>query len=103
MIHRKTTPGELVLVLEERKGYILETEKYREKIREKPREKTRKKNREIVLKLIRKRPEITTAGLAEETGLTPNWIEWQISQLKKSGLLERVGPDKCGHWRIKES
>jgi ATP-dependent DNA helicase RecG len=79
------------------------TEKPREKTREKPREKTRKKTREIILELIRKTPNITTARLAEETGLTPKGIEWQIAQLKKNGLLERVGPDKGGHWKIKES
>jgi len=79
------------------------TEKPREKTREKPREKTRRKTREIILELIRKTPNITTARLAEETGLTPKGIEWQIAQLKKNGLLERIGPDKGGHWKIKES
>lgn len=71
--------------------------------REKTREKPRKKTREIILELISKTPDITTARLAEETGLTPKGIEWQIAQLKKNGLLERVGPDKGGYWKIKES
>jgi ATP-dependent DNA helicase RecG len=84
-----------------RPSYI--TPRGTEKPREKPREKTRKKTREIILELIRKTPNITTARLAEETGLTPKGIEWQIAQLKKNGLLERVGPDKGGHWKIKES
>jgi ATP-dependent DNA helicase RecG len=84
-----------------RPSYI--TPRGTEKPREKTREKPRKKTREIILELIRKTPNITTARLAEETGLTPKGIEWQIAQLKKNGLLERVGPDKGGHWKIKES
>jgi len=111
MIHRKNCPpvkieyDTLFSLVFSRPSYITPrgTEKPREKTREKPREKTRKKTREIILELIRKTPNITTARLAEETGLTPKGIEWQIAQLKKNGLLERVGPDKGGHWKIKES
>ena len=88
-----------------RPSYITprDAEKPGDKPGENPREKTRKKTREIILELIRKTPDITMARLAEQTGLTPKGIEWQIAQLKKNGLLERVGPDKGGHWKIKES
>ncbi len=88
-----------------RPSYITprDAEKPMDKPGENPREKTRKKTREIILELIRKTPDITMALLADETGLTPKGIEWQIAQLKKNGLLERVGPDKGGHWKITES
>jgi ATP-dependent DNA helicase RecG len=79
------------------------TQKSREKTREKPREKPREKTREIILELMRKTPDITTARLAELTGLTPKGIEWQIAQLKKNGLIERVGPDKGGHWKVTDN
>ena len=73
-----------------------------EEPREKPREKTREKTREKIFELIRNNPDITTAQLAELTGLTPKGIEWQIAQLKKNGSLKRIGPDKGGHWKIKD-
>jgi len=41
-----------------------------------------KKTREIVLELICKQPDITTARLAELTGLTTKGIQWQIAQLE---------------------
>jgi len=34
------------------------------------------------------------------TGLTQKGIEWQIAQLKKQGRLERIGPDRGGHWKV---
>lgn len=70
---------------------------------QKPREKPREKTREIILELIRKTPDITMSRLAELTGLTPKGIEWQIAQLKKNGLLERIGPDKGGHWKVTDN
>jgi ATP-dependent DNA helicase RecG len=38
--------------------------------------------------------------LAEQTGLTQKGVEWQIAQLKKQGRLERIGPDRGGHWKV---
>ena len=71
-----------------------------EKPREKPRGKAREKTREIILELIRNTPEITMAQLAQKTGLTPKGIEWQIAQLKKIGLLERIGTARGGLWKV---
>lgn len=68
---------------------------------EKPREKPREKSREKILALLRKNPEITTVQLAEQTGLTPKGIEWQMRRLKKDGLIERIGPARGGHWNVK--
>lgn len=78
-------------------------QKTREKTREKSQGKTRQKTREIILDLIRETPDITTARLAELTGLTSKGVAWQIAQLKKNGLLERIGPDKGGHWKVKDN
>jgi ATP-dependent DNA helicase RecG len=67
---------------------------------EETREKTREKTREIILELIAKNPQITTAQLADAIGITPKGVEWQISRLKKDGLLKRIGPAKGGRWDI---
>ena len=68
-----------------------------------PREKTegtREIAREKILALITADPEITTARMAEEIGISTKGIEWQIRRLKSTGRLERIGPDKGGRWRV---
>ena len=60
----------------------------------------REKTREKILAAIAQNKEITTQELAEQIGVTQKGIEWQIRNLKTQGLLERVGPDSGGHWKI---
>ena len=57
---------------------------------------------EKILNIIANNPRITQAELAEMTGLTRRGIEWNLSKLKAEGLIERVGADKGGYWKIKE-
>ena len=61
----------------------------------------KEKSKDKVIRLLKENPEMTTADLASVCGLTASRIEKIISQLKKEGVLERVGPDKGGHWKIK--
>ena len=63
--------------------------------------KTREKTREKILLLIAESPEITTAQLTDAIGITPKGIEWQMTQLKKDGLLKRIGPAKGGRWEVR--
>jgi len=70
--------------------------------REKLREETREKTRDKILALIAANPSISTNELAEQNGITPKGIEWQIQQLKWAGQLKRVGPKKGGRWEITE-
>lgn len=70
------------------------------KVREKTREKVREKTREKILRFIREDQEITTAEIAEKSGVSPKSIEWHIAKLKKEGVIKRIGPDKGGHWEI---
>jgi ATP-dependent DNA helicase RecG len=42
------------------------------------------------------------AELAEAVGITPKGVAWQIDQMKKRGILKRVGPAKGGYWEIVE-
>ncbi|MBU1697689.1 MAG: putative DNA binding domain-containing protein [Proteobacteria bacterium] len=70
------------------------------KTREETREETREDTREKIFSQIRMNPKITMARLAEQIGLTQKGIEWQIAQMKKQGLLKRLGPRKGGLWKI---
>jgi ATP-dependent DNA helicase RecG len=55
---------------------------------------------EKTVELIADNPQITQTELSEKTGLTGRGIEWNLTKLKKQGLLERIGPDKGGYWKV---
>jgi len=78
----------------------LKTDEKPEETRDKTRVQTRDKTREIILELIAENPQITTAQLADAIGITPKGVEWQITRLKKDGLLIRIGPAKGGRWDV---
>ena len=67
---------------------------------EKTVEKTREKTREKILALIAEHPHITTNELAKELSITSKGVEWNLKQLRASGLVRRVGPDKGGQWEV---
>ena len=45
-------------------------------------------------------PDVTTAELANATGLSIAAVNWNIRKLKDAGRLRRIGPDRGGHWEI---
>ena len=66
-------------------------------------QKTRKigqKNRELIVKIIKDNPYITTKQLSIVFDLDRSGISRYINKLKESGVLRREGPDKGGHWVI---
>jgi len=66
--------------------------------KKKTRERTRGKTREKIIRLIEKNKEITMFELSEKIGISEKGIEWQISKLKKEGILKRVGGKRGGYW-----
>ena len=69
---------------------------------EKGREKSREKSREKVLRLIMGNSAITTQEIAQTLGLNLKGIEKIIRSLKQQGRLRRIGPDKGGHWEVRD-
>lgn len=69
---------------------------------EKTVERTVEKTVEMILESIKSNPFITTKELMRITGLTRRGVEWNIVQLKNKKILQRLGPDKGGHWQIAE-
>jgi len=55
-----------------------------------------------ILTLINENKTITREQLAEKTGLTIDGIKYHIKELTKKGILERIGPDKEGYWKVKK-
>jgi ATP-dependent DNA helicase RecG len=63
-----------------------------------PEEKSSEKS--SLLTLIESNPKASAKILAEALGITSRAVEKQISQLKKQGKLQRIGPAKGGHWKV---
>ena len=69
---------------------------------EKSKEKGKEKSREKILEMMANNPKITTQEIADAIGLSIAGTEKAIRVLKKQGQLQRIGPDKGGHWEVKE-
>jgi ATP-dependent DNA helicase RecG len=77
-------------------------QKTSEKTSEKTRVETRVETRVKIINAIEKNNRITTPMLAELLNLTIKGIEYQLTTLKKQGIIERIGPNKGGYWKIIE-
>jgi len=53
-----------------------------------------------VLELLREGPYLTVAEMATRLDRSESAINRAIRQLRESGRLERVGPDKGGSWKV---
>lgn len=52
------------------------------------------------LELIFLTPSISASTIAQKTGLSARAVQKQLAKMKEMGIIERVGPDKGGHWVI---
>ena len=50
--------------------------------------------------LITENPKITRIELSEKLGINPSAIQRHIQKLKRDGIIERIGGDKGGYWKI---
>jgi len=58
------------------------------------------KNQNLIIQLLLENKELSIEKLAESVGITTRSIERNISILKDKGLLERVGSDRTGYWKV---
>ena len=75
------------------------TSKVGERVGEKVGEKL-SQTEETILSLLHEDPAYTYTSLAEKTGLSEKSIFVRLKSLKQKGIIERVGSDKRGHWKI---
>ena len=62
---------------------------------------TQKTNTNLsVLDQLRSHPEITRKELASVLGKSENTIKEHLARLKSEGLIERVGSDRKGYWKV---
>ena len=56
--------------------------------------------KELLLVILREKPESTVKELASQTGLTIHSVRHHMRPLQDSGILRRVGSNKTGRWEI---
>ena len=71
-----------------------------EKTTEKITEKTTEKTTEKILCIIKNNPHVTYRELAEALAMSEDGIYWSVKQLRKQGLLHRIGGRKEGYWQV---
>ena len=76
------------------------SEKTTEKITGKTTGKTTEKTTEKILCIIKNNPSVTYRELAEVLDMTEDGIYWSVKQLRKQGLLHRIGGRKEGYWQV---
>jgi Predicted transcriptional regulator containing an HTH domain and an uncharacterized domain shared with the mammalian protein Schlafen len=57
---------------------------------------------DTVFSLIQQNKNITAVEISERLELSPNTVKRKIKKLKEQGIIERVGSDKTGYWKIIE-
>jgi ATP-dependent DNA helicase RecG len=63
-------------------------------------QKSSQKTEEHILGLIKQDPFITTEQLGTIIGITRRAVLKHTNKLKEQGRLQRIGPDKGGHWEF---
>lgn len=58
-------------------------------------------NESEILEFIRKNKDITTTKIAEMSAKSLRTVNRIISSLKSKGLIERIGSNKSGYWKVK--
>ena len=58
------------------------------------------KSLQKIIELIRENPNITTSEMANRVGISRQSVAKITKTLQTKGIIQRVGPDKGGHWEI---
>lgn len=66
-------------------------------------EKGCQKTADKLIELIKSHPSLTQVGMSNALGISRQAVQKHIANLKKSGRLRRIGPDKGGHWEALET
>jgi len=64
--------------------------------------KSSRKSSQKILKILKDNPEVTIAELSVLLDITDRAVKKNLTTLKKSELIKRIGPDKGGHWEVIE-
>ena len=54
-----------------------------------------------IVEIMRDNPQITISELSKIIGMSNSGIKKNIAKLKEDGVIERIGSDKSGSWKVK--
>lgn len=54
----------------------------------------------VVLDLIKQNPSTSRKDLAVRMGINISAVRKHLDALRKKGVVQRVGPDRGGYWKI---
>lgn len=74
---------------------------------EKTTQKTTQKNKlndnqKKIVECIKNNPKITRCELASKLNISSDGVKYNLKKLKDNKIIERVGPDKGGYWKVME-
>jgi len=61
---------------------------------------TKEKSSEKILSFLKETPTLTATDIALKIGISSRAVEKQLSKLKNTGKLKRIGPAKGGKWEV---
>jgi len=53
-----------------------------------------------IIEMIKGKPKVTVEEIAKELNMSLSGVEKNIRQLKKLGIIKRIGPNKGGYWEV---
>ena len=83
-------------LLSEIANYLESIGEEEEESREKP-----QKSREKIVALLSEDGKLSAMALAGKLGISAKSVEKHLANLKADGIIERIGPAKGGHWKVK--
>ena len=57
---------------------------------------------DTVFSLIKQNKNITASEISERLNLSLSTVKRKMKDLKEQGMIERIGSDKTGYWKIVE-
>ena len=64
-------------------------------------EKMRVETQDLILRILNENPDMISFEVAQKIGKSLSAVERASSKLVKAGRLRYVGPEKGGHWKVK--
>ena len=83
-------------LLSEIANYLESIGEEEEESREKP-----QKSREKIVALLSEDGKLSAMALAGKLGISGKSVEKHLANLKADGIIQRIGPAKGGHWKVK--
>ena len=94
-------PGDIMIEFTAPEDRIIRsvTRKVTDRVREKVIDNLDEKAIQI-LALISEDPAYTSAAMAEKLSLSRKTVSQRLKDLKETGIIERIGSDRKGYWKI---